>query len=769
MLARLTIAITGLAAWTAILLSPLPVGAQRVGRAPAIAPGAPAPAAPAPFVAAAPSVPLAGRLPADTILYVGWQGTDALKASFQGSHLQAVVDASDMRALLDPFLPALIERVGRDDKDAADALNLMRELAAPLAHHPAAFTFGGVDWTVANGATPRVALLCEAGAASGDIKKRIDNLLKDAPPPVREKVTVAQVENLLTISIGYGVAGTPALLVDKGHKDASLAGNPTFTSALTHGGRLTGGPAVIVYLDVERALNVINTAVDRQGDPQEKRNWPKLREASGIAGAKQFIWTSGFDGKAWGDHMFLAAPQPRKGLLALLEGAPVSDTTLASIPQTATLAGATRFDAAKLVETIRTIIRDVDANTANQLDAMLRQVSAAVKVDIEKDLLGSLGDEWAYYTDPSVGGRGMLGLVVVNRLRDPVKAQSALVALEDFASAQMAAHLQQEGLKPQFFTTQRGGLVIHYLGTPLVSPAWAIQDGNLYAGLFPQVVAAAAGHVAGKGKSILDSPDFAATRRLLGGEKASSFSYVDLPRTAPDSYTQWVMISRLSGFADLYGVQSPAMLLPPLDKLLPQLSPAGSVSWVDASGFHARSIAPFPGSTALASGPFDSYLLTQPMALGVMLPSLSRARAQATRVKSANNLRQIALAGIQYANDHKGKFPDQLGDLMKSGDLIPAVFINPATNTSPPPHFDKPEQAAEWVDEHSDYVWAGKGKTTTAGADDVLAYEKLEGATQGINIAFADGHVEWFPLEAAREVLKKNAGGAAGAGKAAPR
>ena len=45
--------------------------------------------------------------------------------------------------------------------------------------------------------------------------------------------------------------------------------------------------------------------------------------------------------------------------------------------------------------------------------------------------------------------------------------------------------------------------------------------------------------------------------------------------------------------------------------------------------------------------------------ISILLPSLNRAREQANRAKCSNNLRQIALAGIMYANadTRSGQFP----------------------------------------------------------------------------------------------------------------
>src|SRR6476469_4996091 len=44
--------------------------------------------------------------------------------------------------------------------------------------------------------------------------------------------------------------------------------------------------------------------------------------------------------------------------------------------------------------------------------------------------------------------------------------------------------------------------------------------------------------------------------------------------------------------------------------------------------------------------------------ISILLPSLNKAREQANRIKCASNLRQIAMAGMMYANNMgKGKFP----------------------------------------------------------------------------------------------------------------
>jgi hypothetical protein len=299
-------------------------------------------------------------------------------------------------------------------------------------------------------------------------------------------------------------------------------------------------------------------------------------------------------------------------------------------------------------------------------------------------------------------------------------------------------------------------MTVHYLAVPLVQPSWIVQDGNLYVAPFAQVAVGAARHFANKGDSILKNPGFIAVRGELLKENPASFSFMDLPKTAPDAYGTWLLISRLAGFGDLFGVKSPPMILPELPKLVSHLSPAGSVSWADAEGFHMRSIQPFPGSTVLASDPMTSAIYAEPVLISIMLPALNRAREQANRIKSASNLKQIGLAAAMYSNAHKGNpLPPDLATMLMEEDLTPQVFINPRASDDVPPPADR-QQWAAWVKEHSDYVWLGKGKTAAVAPDTIIAYEKPDGLSDGLNFLYGDFHVEFYRMPEAMEMIEKS-------------
>ena len=141
--------------------------------------------------------------------------------------------------------------------------------------------------------------------------------------------------------------------------------------------------------------------------------------------------------------------------------------------------------------------------------------------------------------------------------------------------------------------------------------------------------------------------------------------------------------------------------------------------------------------------------------LSILLPSLSRAREVANRVKCGSNLRQIGQAMLLYANEHNGAYPDTIGGLLEE-DISVTAFVCPASNDTPAVAGATPQASAANVQAggHLSYVYLGKGMTNTQPANAVLVYEPLtDHRNQGMNVLFGDGHVDWVTAQSANQIL----------------
>ena len=131
-------------------------------------------------------------------------------------------------------------------------------------------------------------------------------------------------------------------------------------------------------------------------------------------------------------------------------------------------------------------------------------------------------------------------------------------------------------------------------------------------------------------------------------------------------------------------------------------------------------------------------------------------REQSNRVKCASNMRQIGQALQMWANDHGGNFPNQLSDVLDE-DLTASVFNCPDTDDTPATGATTRAIAADvTAGGHLSYIYLGKGLTTQAASDVVLLYEPLANhQNQGMNVLFADGHVDFLQAKDVQPLLRQ--------------
>ena len=116
-----------------------------------------------------------------------------------------------------------------------------------------------------------------------------------------------------------------------------------------------------------------------------------------------------------------------------------------------------------------------------------------------------------------------------------------------------------------------------------------------------------------------------------------------------------------------------------------------------------------------------------------------------------------------YAVAHGGRYPDDFAALYLSEDLTSEVFIC-ASSQGERAVGDTPEATAKLLSQplHMTYVYAGKGLTAPVArpGETILAYERLENHNRdGMNVLYADGHVEFQPKAAAEHFVAELAAG----------
>lgn len=158
----------------------------------------------------------------------------------------------------------------------------------------------------------------------------------------------------------------------------------------------------------------------------------------------------------------------------------------------------------------------------------------------------------------------------------------------------------------------------------------------------------------------------------------------------------------------------------------------------------------------------------------IFLPPLLNPCCRSTetgrRVRCAANMKALGNTIALYALAHQGQFPDSIETLLRAqpeetsslsllicpttddeayDDSDRQVSINKLYERGNPSSFSL-SQSRPWL--HISYVYAGRGMSTQTSPDAIVMYETISNHDgDGMNVLFADGHVDYFMK---RDVVK---------------
>lgn len=120
----------------------------------------------------------------------------------------------------------------------------------------------------------------------------------------------------------------------------------------------------------------------------------------------------------------------------------------------------------------------------------------------------------------------------------------------------------------------------------------------------------------------------------------------------------------------------------------------------------------------------------------LVMPVIAREITQAVRQRSTMNIKYILQGFVMYANNHKGETPPDLNALIKDQDMSPEGLVDPLN----------PKEKVGYV-----YI-RPLGDWQKSDGDVAVIYESTP---EGLNVGYADGHVEsWDTRQQVEEQVK---------------
>jgi prepilin-type processing-associated H-X9-DG protein len=619
-------------------------------------------------------------LPADAVLYIGWDGTDAHRAAWEKTAAHNALVTNGLGEVLSSYTEYAESMAG--GAPIRQMVTGLEKLAA-----------GGFQMVVGipnsgdGPPSPQVTIVVPGGAAA---IPEIKAMLANVPPGTIETekvgsrvVTRGQPPEFSGAEIGWWAEGKHLVVaIGPGAVDTALntaAGKaPSIeTSAVwkKYRPKADFDVALTAWLDLAQARKVfggmpVSTPRPGQGQSATVNDILKTLGLDRIGSAAMRV---GFKGKALWTETTIEAPSPREGLLAW-DAKPITLEDLPPLP-----AGTDGFYAGRmnwssagkgLVRIGAELSRLLDGEDAPSFDEHFEVLQRQLGVDFQRDLFESLGDVLVVYGDTR---QGVLGL-----------GSGLAIAVDDAKTLRetldkLTGRLMQGGggpMLPQIQAAKRSGRTMTYIdlpGFPVITPSWAVDDKWLIFGLSPQTVDVFLRRVDGKLDRWTPPPEVKSALAEMP-TKYTSLTYSD-PRDgyrtalgAAPMIMSWFtmrMQQQMMMQQQFGGGGVPAMAfvspisvvdLPPGEVVTQSLFPNVSVGSQTDKEFRWTSRTSLPAVPFLGGAGIGSAGSSAPVLAAMLLPAVGQAREAARRSQSKNNLKQIGLALHNYHDAHN-QFP----------------------------------------------------------------------------------------------------------------
>lgn len=584
---------------------------------------------------------------------------------------------------------------------------------------------------------PEVVIAVQAGPEGSPLR---DALLKGLKPLVGDSQPTTQNGVVLTPLMGgqlsYAFKGQTFIAATKGMiAKAFDEAAPKVTASATWkalAAQTDLGREVLGFtLNVPQLLEMI--------PPRESADVTKALAVLGLSQAKGVALTWAPRGKGMATTLYVNTPTD-SGLLAAMTATPIDDALLAMCPKNAEAMVAVNLDMPKLHDGLMNAIAQLaPPDAVTEINQAIREAEKTIGVRIRDELLASfdVGTLVAF----TEGGLLMPNITIVQKVKNPAKADKAIESLLDAVSLKLnqsinhemgggpepsagpgdAAALPMEAAaKPSIKAVTHNGVTIKYANMFIATPAYVIKDGYLIVTASPVEMKdfldrAAVG-------PITANADFKAVRGQLSTKAPQAIYYGDYRTTMKKAYYLLPTLAAVCTAMKQVPVKFDVGKLPGSDTIGKHLFGAAGSWQMTPDGIKFECYSPTGTAAPMTS------LGMAGLGTSMLIPAVFSARQQASSVTCMANLKNIFMGLMAGASANKDQMPESLDQLVKSGMVTPAVLRCPQSDGSRAcDYFYFPRRTSE----------DGSGEAIVA--CDLSPHGGRPGGER--NVLFLDGHV----------------------------
>lgn len=693
--------------------------------------------------------------PEETLVYFGWSGCDQMQ--------EALADTAWGKTLAEPqvkhfreklcyTVDFILKRLAADE-GSAQGYEAARRMLKTMVRRPTAL--GLIDFGMSEqGPGIKAALVCQVASEGETFLRDFHTLLQEAqlPPGVAFTLAEKQMYQLpLPVPGGLfygvvdehfilavGVQGAEAIIKQISAPTSSLASNAQLVACEKKIGGAPQTRAAALFVNTTELLARLREMLPMftGGDPAQTEQVWKVLSGLGLDQIDSISWELHHRVGGCYQGFFLRFAGEPTGILSFLQQKPITKADLAGIPKNPSWAAAFNVDIAAAWPRVLELIASLDAEAGAEIKENISETEAELGFRLVEDLFAPLGDTFVLFDAPENGGVLFSGITAIVEASDPARLQATFRKIVKLIAEEVEEDEVKLAVSSFDYRSHRIEFV-NLTGVPMpVAPAWANHEGRIIMGLYPQMVQATLDRILDDktgADALSANPDFIKGCEVLGG-LGSTMGYVDNRRGVEQLYSLLLPAAEVgAALAQGEGADVDISAFPTRSVLTKHMFAYVETMRTDENGILACAYGPLP---IALPGISDAGAMQVPLLVSILLPSLSRARDISKRTVSMANLKGIGTVCHIYAMDHDGEFPPDLESLVQDGSVMREQLNAPN---------DKRGRVS--------YVYLA-GQTRDSDPRNVLAHEKREvNGGEGVNVLFADGHVEFLRMPEFERVL----------------
>ncbi len=692
---------------------------------------------------------LVQRLPDETIGFIATSGCDELKPAFDKTILGRMWNDPNVQTFVNSIKSEIIARIKIEIKDPNEAktfdevVKTIRILNRPIVVGAA------IDKSINEGPPIYGFAIVDVGTKKAEFSAAVSRIEGLSPKDEIKEVTVGGMmmhwfSESDDVPGYWGFAGNYFIFAVNDKSGLAMKRLSGGAAGVNYLSDVSGnGDALVFYTDFQKIAAIVQAISAQEKDEKGITLISSVMKSLGIADVMAAKSRTGFSGQDFVSDELVEIPQPRTGIPSMLKPVDISIFDFADAQSMD--AAAWNIDAGGIYDTMMNTIKVASPNDLYPAAMKgLAELEKNIGINIRKDLVGSLSGPMIVYTaaQDTMSTIPVGGVVLVAKTANAQGLEQALtklcnLAVESSEKKVQVNSMQQDGRT--FYTIA----ALPYAAMQIL-PTWTIADGYLVAAINQQLCIKAAARLTAANRSKDSLRTTAGFKKATAGipKEILYLDYIDssveFGQSLKVAQQYWPTLSLMAAGA---GLKLPLMM-PSLDYLAGQMGPTVQYCYYDSRGLHSK----YRGSGLEAS--ITTVIAGGAVGAAILMPALAKARQQAQRIVSANHIRNILLGLIMYADAHDNKLPASINEeLMKNmGIDSKEKFQEMLESPQKPKNFNGPS-----------YIYVPIEKMDMKGADKIIIlYENPEFCTDGVNVGFLDGHVEFMKPESFKKALESS-------------